>query len=116
MENLKIVLLLSVLFGVTSCIDAAPRDSTPKISVRQRVINSYVGSPVTNIITKWRAPDKSLHIAGKEYIVYETTYYRNTWGVTGSSSYEYVGCTWTWEIKNGIIVSGSASGHRCDDG
>ena len=116
MKNLKIVLLPWVLFGLVSCIDAAPRDTSFNIPKSQRTINNWTGLPVSKIIAEWRAPDKSLHIAGKEYIVYETTYYRNTWGVTGSSSYEYVGCTWTWEIKNGIIVSGSASGHRCDDG
>ena len=117
MKNFKIVLLLVILFGVTSCIDAAPRDSTPRISVRQSVINSWIGAPVTRIMNKWeRAPDKSLTIAGKEYIVFETPYTGGTVGYTGSTSYTYIGCTWTFEIKNGIIVGGTATGRHCDDG
>ena len=116
MKMLKVLLLPWVLFGVVSCIDAAPRDRTPTIPWRQEVINDWIGKPVTRIMQIWeRAPDKSLQIAGREYVVFETPYTRSTSGYTGASSYTYIGCTWTFEIKNGIIVGGIASGQRCDD-
>ena len=118
MKELKMLLLTIVCFTMVSCIDATLRDSTSKIPVRQSVINSWIGKPVTRIMSKWeRAPDKSLTIAGKEYIVYETPYQKSySSQYRGGYSYEYIGCTWTFEIKNGIIVGGTATGSRCDDG
>ena len=36
-------------------------------------------------------------------------------GVTGPTSSQYVGCAWTFEIKNQTIVRGTTSGRHCDD-
>ena len=117
MKMLKALLLPFVLFGVTSCIDAAPRDTTPKIPWRQELINDWTGKAVSRIIAKWGAPDKSLHIAGREYVVYvdEGTRSGGSQRYGSAYSYSYVGCTWTLEIKNGIIVGGNAVGPTCDN-
>ena len=120
MKALKTLLLTIVLLNMVSCIDAAPRDSGPKISYSQSVINDWIGKPVTRIMAKWGAPDRVFTTGGKEYHVHESTYtVRGTisrYSNYGTSSYQYVGCTWTFEIKNGIIVGGSAVGQECDGG
>ena len=119
MKNFKIALLLSVLFGLVSCIDAAPRNTTPKIPWSQEVINAWVGRPVSRILSSpnWGGPDKSYTISGKEYVVYVMTGTQSGGSRRYGSaySYTYVDCTWTWEIRNGIIVGGSAAGPGCDE-
>ena len=118
MKMLKALLLPLVLFGVVSCIDAAPRDTTPKIPWSQEVINAWVGRPVTRLLSSpnWGAPTKTYTISGREYVVYEFTGTQSGGSQRYGSaySYTYVGCTHTWEIRNGIIVGGSANGPTCD--
>ena len=60
MKMLKALLLPLVLFGVMSCIDAAPRSDTPQIVVERR-INSWRGAPVSKIIASWGAPNQDLY-------------------------------------------------------
>ena len=118
MRNLKIGLLPVVLLGLASCIDAAPRNTAPKIPWSQEVTNAWVGRPVTRLLSSpnWGAPTKTYTISGREYVVYvrEGTVVSRGSQYSGGYAYNYVGCTWTWEIKNGIIVSGNGVGEDCD--
>ena len=116
MRKLKTLTLAVIFLIVAGCIDAAPRDRTPTIPWSQEVINDWTGKRVSSIITHWGAPTKSLTIAGKEYIVYVRTGTESGGSQRYGSaySYSYVGCTWTWEIRNGIIVGGNAVGPTCD--
>ena len=124
MKNLKVAVLSLIVFGVVSCIDAAPRDAAPrdtrpKIPWSQEVINSWIGASVTKMIKSgdWGAPTKTYTISGKEYVVYvrEGSYSHPGGRFSSGYSSSYVGCTWTWEIRNGRIVGGSAAGGRCND-
>ena len=104
MKMLKALLLPLVIFGVVSCIDAAPRNTTPEIPRYQQVINSWTGRPVTEIIADWGPPDGVFRTGGKEYHVYKA-------GVIGKPGRSgSIICDWTFEIKNGIILGGIASG------
>ena len=115
MHYLKTGLLAVMLSILVSCIDAAPRDNTPKISASQRKINNWTGYPVESIIKSWGAPDKTYTIAGKEYVVYVDEGTKSYLGAHGGGySYDYVGCTWTWEISRGTIVGGNAVGPTCN--
>ena len=121
MRHLKLLFLALLPMSLVSCVDAAPRaatprDTTPKIPRYQQIINNWTGLLVEDLIREWGAPDKTFRIAGKEYIVYvngstitqpgSTGYY----GMSGSSGYSYrvTNCTWTFEIRRGIIVNGNA--------
>ena len=122
MQKFKTLVLSLVLLIPTACIDAAPRgavsrDTSPKISHSQSVINSYIGERVSELIRHLGAPTKSLHISGKEYIVYvrEGTRSGGSQRYGSAYSYSYVGCTWTWEIFRGTIVGGTANGPECND-
>ena len=116
MKVLNVSLITICLLSVAGCIDAAPRDTTPRVAHSQRVINVSIGKPVTRLIDQWGAPTKSYTISGREYVVYveEGTRSGGSRRYGSAYSYSYVGCTWTWEIKNGIIVSGNAVGEDCD--
>ena len=119
MRDLKIVFLPVVLFGLVSCIGAEPRSTAPEVPHSQRVINSWIGKPVSRILASpdWGGPTKTFTISGKEYLVYEYTGTRSGGSQRYGSaySYSYVGCTWTLEIKNGIIVGGNAVGEDCNN-
>ena len=117
MQQVKILVLTVIMLGTTACIDAAPRDRTPRIPESQRLISTWIGKPVSRMITRLGAPTKTFAIAGKEYLVYEYTGTRSGGSQRYGSaySYSYVGCTWTWEIRNGIIVGGNAVGPGCND-
>ena len=122
MKNLKVAVLSLIVFGVVSCIDAAPRDAAPrdtrpKIPWSQEVINSWIGASVTKIIKHWGAPDKTYTISGKEYVVYvnEGSYSHPGGRFSSGYSSSYVGCTVTFEIRNGTIVGGNAVGPSCNN-
>ena len=119
MKNFKIWFLPVVLFGVVSCIDAEPRNAAPKIPWSQEVINAWVGRPVTRILSSpnWGAPTKTYTISGKEYVVYvnEGSYSHPGGRFSSGYSSSYVGCTVTFEIRNGTIVGGNAVGPSCND-
>ena len=117
MQHLKALLLSSLLASLLSCVDAAPRDTTHRISHSQGVINSWLGSYAATMLKSkdWGAPTKTYTISGREYIVYVRNYNRWTSGRTGSTSYDYVGCTWSWEIRDELIVGGSATGPECNN-
>ena len=137
MKNFKLACLPMILVGVTSCIDAAPREttqSTPSgIPPYQRVVNGWIGDTATEMIKQWGPPDQSLRIAGKEYIVYEKwtsegyqspSYSRYYYGYNRPStsfSSRTLECTFTFEIRQGIIVGGNVTGANkhskwCADG
>ena len=140
MEKLKFLLVTMVLLTVLGCVDAASRETTPRSNTSgiphyQGVINSWTGKLVSSIITHWGPPDKTLNIAGKEYIVYEkwtdetfvtpgsSGYYNHGLGGRASSSYvkSVLECTYTFEIRRGIIVGGNVTGANknskwCADG
>ena len=115
MRRLKLFMLFLIVVGEVSCVDATPRASTPKISPTQEMINSWLGVPVTRIIADWGAPTKTYTISGKEYVVYVDEGTKSYLGAHGGGySYDYVGCTWTWEISRGTIVGGNAVGPTCN--
>ena len=118
MQYLKIALLALSLISLLGCVEAGPRDNSPRVSHSQGVINSWVGTYVEVILESkdWGAPTKTLRINGKEYLVYvrEGTVVSPGSRYSGGYSYNYVGCTWSWEIARGRIVGGSASGPDCN--
>ena len=126
MQNFKTLLLVSALSSLVSCVDAAsrnaPRDTTPTLPGGQRIVNGWIGGSVTEMIEKLGAPTKTFMVAGKEYIVYVYTstvtdpggpgsVYRSG---TGGYSYKVTDCTYTFEIRRGIIVGGNAVGSNCN--
>ena len=119
MQYLKMALLASLMASLLGCVEAGPRDSTPGISKSQQAINSWAGFHVETMLESkdWGAPNKTLRISGKEYIVYvdEGTRSGGSRQYGTAYSYSYVGCTWSWEIARGRIVGGSASGPTCNN-
>ena len=120
MKEFKSLLVTMVLLSMASCVDAGPRNSSPRttpsgIPKYQEIINSAIGKPVSKLMAEWGPPAKTFRLAGKEYVVYifDSTVSHpgtsNRYG-TGSSGYSYdvTDCTWTFEIRRGIIVGGNA--------
>ena len=120
MKKLNALLVIIALLSVASCIDATPRDSTPRatpgIPAYQRIINSGIGKPVTRLIDQWGPPARTFTLAGKEYIVYVFESTITQGGSPGSRfqsgtsgySYDVTDCTYTFEIRRGTIVGGNA--------
>ena len=121
MKALKTLLVTVTLLSMVSCIDAAPRNTTPRgttpqIPAYQEVVNSAIGKPVSRLISQWGPPTRTFTLAGKEYIVYVTESTITQGGSPGSRfqsgtsgyAYDVTDCTYTFEIRRGIIVGGNA--------
>ena len=117
MIKLNALVLTAALLSLAGCVDVVSRDNTPRIPEYQRIINDWHGHPVSELMSKWGPPDRVFTTGGKEYHVHEiTSTVRGTasrYSSYGTSSYQVLDCTYTFEVLRGIIVGGNAVGRDC---